>query len=89
MHVDKKVGWSLELIGFVLLLATAIFNLKIFWAVFGISCVITGAYKVIKRLLVERNSNANKNEGGWISSDDIKKHKVSFGQTPRAMGSKK
>lgn len=89
MHVDKKVGWALELIGFVLLLATAIFNLKIFWAVFGFSCAIAGAYKVIKRLLVERNSNANKNEGVWVSSDDINEHKASFGKTPGGMGSKK
>lgn len=52
MHVDKKVGWALEAIGVVLLLATATFNLKIFWAVFGFSCTIAGAYKVIKRLLL-------------------------------------
>ena len=49
MHVDKKVGWALEAIGVVLLLATATFNLKIFWAVFGFSCTIAGAYKVIEK----------------------------------------
>jgi len=87
MHVDKKVGWALEFIGVVLLLATAIFNLKIFWAVFGFSCTIAGAYKVIKRLLIERNFIAN-NEDIWISTDDINEHKASFGKTSESIGSK-
>ncbi|MEJ6534142.1 hypothetical protein [Pseudoalteromonas lipolytica] len=54
MHVDKKVGWTLELLGVLLLVATVLFNLKIFWPVFGFACVIAGAIKVINRLLIER-----------------------------------
>lgn len=74
MHEDKKVGWILEVIGIVLLLATAIFNFKIFWAVFGFSCVISGTYKVIKRLLIERSLNANHNDEILISEKHIKEH---------------
>lgn len=56
MHVDKKVGITLDVIGLLILVLSAAFQLPIFWPVFGMACVISGTYKLVARLFIERFS---------------------------------
>lgn len=57
MHVDKQVGIALEVVGLTLLVAASIFNLAVFWPVFGMGCLVVGTYKVIRQLFKETTTH--------------------------------
>lgn len=46
MSTDRKVAHALQVIGLVLLIASALLTLPIFWPVFGMGCLISGTYKL-------------------------------------------
>lgn len=59
VSVENKVAYTLQALGLLLLVLTAAFGLKLFWAIFGMGCLLSGTYKRVKTLLSERNARLN------------------------------
>jgi hypothetical protein len=51
VSVENKVAYTLQALGLLLLVLTAAFGLKLFWAIFGMGCLLSGTYKRIRTLL--------------------------------------
>lgn len=62
MHKDKKAAVYLWLIGFCFYLPALLLKLPMFFAVVGVLCILTGSWKLIKRLLIEHEESK---VSGW------------------------
>ncbi|MNF23835.1 hypothetical protein D3C85_98610 [compost metagenome] len=61
MQVQLKVAYTLQIVGFILLVISAVFELPILWPTFGFFMLAKGTWDVVKHLISKRPQVDNSN----------------------------